>query len=119
MWLACANNLVWGAILLGVSYALRGHGAIGLAIAFFMAYALKTPIFLPIYFAKGLVPKGSILSLEAGVIWLALATVCTVTLLGAPIGWRVFTVLLGSFLMAGAFYRIAKRPMETYTVLNP
>ena len=108
MWLAFVNNAVWGVVLLAMSYALRREGAIGLAVAYFLAYAIKTLVFIPIFVKKGLVPKGTIFTMEAGIIWLALGSVCAASASSMPIAWRLVGATVAALIIGAAFYRLAR-----------
>ncbi len=52
LWLGFISNLVWALVLIVGSYLLVGDGANGLALATFLAYALNSIIFVPIYYKK-------------------------------------------------------------------
>lgn len=80
MWWSVASNAVWAITLLASASLLTRYGAVGLASAYALAYGLNTLLFFPLYLYKGLVPRGSIWSTEAGLIWVA---VVTAALLGA------------------------------------
>jgi O-antigen/teichoic acid export membrane protein/coenzyme F420-reducing hydrogenase beta subunit len=80
MWWSVASNAVWAIALLASASLLTRYGAVGLASAYALAYGLNTLLFFPLYLHKGLVPRGSIWSAEAGLTWVA---VVTAALLGA------------------------------------
>ena len=63
---------MWAVVLLGSAWFLKGFGAFGLAGAFMIAYTLNTICFVPLYTSRHLVPKGTLISLEAITIWLVM-----------------------------------------------
>lgn len=80
LWWGFASNALWAAAMLGSAVALLGWGAMGLAAASLIAYGLTTVVFFPLYTAKQLVPRSTLLSAEAAGVWLALlaALACAV-----------------------------------------
>ena len=68
-WWGVFSNLIWGIILLCVFLLMKTHNAFTLAISYLIAYIVNTLMLMPLYFKKNLVPKGTILSIQAFIIW--------------------------------------------------
>jgi uncharacterized membrane protein YfcA len=66
------DNLIWATILVSTFKFANPQNAIFLSASYLVAYCLNTIIILPIYFKKKLVPKRSIASFEALILWLLL-----------------------------------------------
>ena len=86
LWWGLLSNTIWAVLLLGSAWWLTQRGAAGLAAAFLLAYGLNTVMFVPFYTRRGLVPKGTMVSPEAALIWmliggLAVLSVFTTSLL--------------------------------------
>lgn len=108
LWWGVLSNTVWAATLLGCTWWLAGYGAIGLAGAFLIAYAVNVVLFIPLYTGKKLVPRSTIVSWEAASIWLLLLALSAGSLLQWSWLWR--GVLLAGCLALGAavFWRLAR-----------
>ncbi len=72
MWWGFAENAVWGVMLLVFAYLFRGHGALGLAGAFLLAYVIISAAFVPLYVVRDLVPRVTILSFPVALAWVGL-----------------------------------------------
>lgn len=72
MWWSVIGNLFWGLTLVIFTLYLSKYGSIGLAISFFIAYALNTLVFLPLYINKNLVDKKLLISIYSLLIWMLL-----------------------------------------------
>lgn len=68
-WLGVVSNSVWGLSLIGFFYFAIGYGAVGLCLAYIVAYVASTIIILPVYRAKGLIPANTVFSWYALFIW--------------------------------------------------
>ena len=101
------SNAVWSVLLLGSFLGLVRWGAVGLAIAFTLAYALNTIVFVPLYTRRGLVPRETIISKEAAIVWVTIAGLCSVTLLGYSLAVRIMCLLFGVLLLFTAFRRLS------------
>ncbi len=108
LWWGVLSNGVWAATLLLCTWWLAPHGAVGLAGAFLIAYAVNVALFIPLYTGKQLVPRSTIVSWEALGIWLLLAALAAGSLF--ELGWALRAVLLLGCLGAGAglFWRMAQ-----------
>lgn len=69
MWWGVLTNGIWGSLLVSCTFFLREYGAIGIALAYLIAYSINTIIFFPLYIKKNLVPRDTLLSQQAGLIW--------------------------------------------------
>jgi len=110
LWWGFASNLVWGVVLLAGFLFMVPWGAPGLAGAFLLAYVVNVAIFIPLYTVKRLVPRNTIVSRHAGVVWLVIlvATVCGV--LEANILLRVAILAVGSVLLFVGVKRMMVAP---------
>jgi len=108
MWWGYVSNAVWSALLLGSFLGLVRWGAVGLAIAFTLAYALNTIVFVPLYTRRNLVPRGTIISKEAAIIWMTIAGLCSVTLLGYSLAIRIVSLLFGILFLFTAFRQLSR-----------
>lgn len=89
MWWGLLSNLTWAAVLLASAWLLRGHGAVGLALAFVIAYVTNTVFFVPLYWTRNLVPHGTLLSPDVFLLWGAVTSAAGVALLNAHVGARL------------------------------
>lgn len=101
LWWGVLSNGVWAATLLLCTWWLVRYGAVGLAGAFLIAYVVNVAVFIPLYTGKKLVPRSTIVSWEAAVIWLLLVVLSAASLLQWPWAWR--GVLLAGCLATGAW----------------
>lgn len=107
LWWGFFSNTLWAVILVGSSILLVSWGAPGLAASLTIAYILNTLVLLPLYYSRNLVPKGTLLSLESGLIWLILVFLVFMNVVDVSLVYRM--VAFGPcLLLAGfAFKRIA------------
>ncbi len=108
LWWGVLSNGVWAATLLLCTWWLAPYGAVGLAGAFLIAYAVNVAVFIPLYTGKRLVPRSTIVSWEALGIWVLLAALAAGSLVELP--WALRGILLAACLAAGAalFWRLAR-----------
>jgi O-antigen/teichoic acid export membrane protein len=88
MWWGMLSNFVWATLLLSAAWLLRSYGAIGLSMAFAIAYVGNTLLFVPFYIKRDLIPKETILSRHVGLLWALVFVTASATLLNAPIAIR-------------------------------
>ena len=69
MWYGFLDNVVWGALLIIFSSIFVKHGALGIAIAFLLAYVITTILFVPLYTKNKRVPKMLLYSSNVLIIW--------------------------------------------------
>ena len=108
MWWGMFSNLIWTATLIGGTWLLISWGAVGYAAAWAMAYSLNTIIFIPLYSYKKLVPMGTIVSPEAGVIWLLLFVGMSLVFLQVPLVWRLAAIPITVAGMCWSFWRLLR-----------
>ena len=106
MWWGTFSNIVWAIAMITCSWFLVPHGAWGYSIAWVVAYSLNTAIFIPLYTRRNLVPKGTIISWEAGVIWLSLIIGMSLTFLQVAIVWRLVAIPAILAIMCWMFWRL-------------
>ena len=70
-WLGVLSNTLWGVTLLTSIWFLKSYGAIGLAISYVIAYTISTIVVLPFYQKRKLIPKNTIFSKYALLLWLS------------------------------------------------
>ncbi len=95
MWWALFSNSFWAVALLVGAFFLIPWGAIGLATAIAAAYILNTIVFIPLYTNRKLVPKGTIISFEAAVIWFILLIFAVMSWTGVSIILRAISLPVG------------------------
>lgn len=110
LWWSFVSNLLWAATLLASALFLVRWGALGLAISFLLAYAASTVIFIPLYVAKNLVPRGTIISWHAGLVWLVALIAMTFSLLETSIILRTATFVVAS----GVVFLTMKRMLVSW-----
>lgn len=92
MWWGMLSNFTWGVSMIVLTWLLLARGAFGFALAWTISYSLNTIIFIPLYTRKRLVPKGTILSLEAFYVWSILILCMTLSLLDVNILIRIILI---------------------------
>ena len=109
LWWGFFSNTLWAIILIGSAVFLIQWGAPGLAASFAIAYILNTIIFIPLYYSRKLVPKGTLLSVESASIWSVLGGLVVLNIANVSLLSRSL-VFVPSMLIAGmAFFRIVNR----------
>jgi O-antigen/teichoic acid export membrane protein len=106
MWWGMLSNLLWGVTLIGCTWLLVSRGAFGYAVAWACAYGINTLMFLPLYTHKRLVPRGTIISLEALLIWALLLTGLSMSFLHLNLGWRLAFMPISMASMGCLFWRL-------------
>jgi uncharacterized membrane protein YfcA len=92
MWWSVLSNAVWGVLLLFSFYWLRHFGALGLAASLLLAYIANALVFVPFYARRHLVPRDTLISLRAAVVWGAILCPAVLSFLNMPLAVRT-TVL--------------------------
>ena len=108
LWWGFLDNLIWGVLLLFGALFLVQWGAVGLAAANAIAYLLNTIVFVPWYLRLGLVPRNTIISLEAVGIWLSVIFLAFVNWINTPIVFRVICFPITTLLVFLFFRRLVK-----------
>lgn len=107
LWWGFFSNTLWAVFLIGSSAMLVSWGAPGLAASLTIAYILNTLVLLPLYYSRNLVPTGTLLSLESGLIWLILVGLVFLNFAEISFIYRM-VAFVPCFLLTGlAFKRIA------------
>jgi O-antigen/teichoic acid export membrane protein len=107
LWWGFFSNVLWAAILICTTFFLVRWGALGLAAALTIAYMLNTVVLLPLYYFRNLVPKGTLLSLESGLIWLILTVLVFLNFTDVMLPYRIFLFIPCLLAVGFAFKRIA------------
>jgi len=106
MWWGTLSNLFWAVTMVGFTSLFIGAGAFGYAKAWVCAYVLNTILFVPLYLKKGLVPKGTIVSIEALLIWSLLLIGIILNFMNFSVVWRLIYIPIAIIGMIWLFYRI-------------
>jgi len=106
MWWGFFDNSVWSVLLIGSFLGLARWGAMGLAVAFTIAYTLNTIVFVPLYTRRNLVPKATIVSTEAIIVWSTIIGLCLIALLNYSLVVRALCFALGVLVLASTFMRL-------------
>lgn len=85
LWWGFLSNALRGCILIVSAALLVGWGAPGLAASFALAHVLNGLVFLPFYYTRDLVPRGTLLSMNAALIWLMLVSLAVLNIIGIPL----------------------------------
>jgi len=110
MWWGMLSNLVWAATLVPCMWLFKSWGAVGYAAALACAYGINTVLFIPLYTKKNLVPKGTIISLEACMIWVLLIGAIGMNFIDVSINYRLLYLPIGCVTMCWLFWRLLTRP---------
>jgi len=106
IWWSFLSNVTWGALAVCGMFLMVKLGALGLALAYGAAYILSTAIFVPFYLQLGLVPRDTLISFEATIIWFAIGIVTTASILEVSLVYRVGIFLASMCLTVLAFGRL-------------
>jgi hypothetical protein len=99
---------LWACILIGSTIFFVHWGASGLAASLTVAYILNTVVLLPLYYSRNLVPKGTLISIESGVIWSIMLFLLILNIANASLQFRSI-VFIPSILIAGiVFIRLSR-----------
>ncbi len=111
MWWGLLSNSIWGLLLLGSAVFLVRYGAVGIATSYAIAYALNTIVFVPFYLRRKLIPDGTLVSVEAGYIWLSLLVLAFLAALDVPVPLRAIALVSGTGVILYSFRRMTiERP---------
>jgi hypothetical protein len=116
MWWGTASNFAWALTMLLFSWLLVPRGAIGYSIAWLLSYAINTVLFLPLYTRKRLVPKDTIFSAEAALMWLLLIAGTFLGLSGLRFTVRLLALpflVAGMLLLFRRLFEGSQLPMRT------
>jgi O-antigen/teichoic acid export membrane protein len=108
VWWCALSNACWALVLLPSAYFLARYGAIGLALSFLIAYAVNTVIFMPLYTMKKLVPRSTIVSREAFVVWLVLLLAGCASIAETALPVRLLIFLGGIACVCLSFVRLLR-----------
>lgn len=113
MWWGFLNNAIWALLLLASFSFLKQFGAVGLAGAFTIAYVLNTVCLFPLYIRRKLVPKGTLISLEAAAIWIAVIGLALFSIFEFPMFLRAVGLLvsiLSLYVTLPRLFRVRRSP---------
>ena len=108
LWWGFFSNTLWASILIVSTIFFVHWGAPGLAASLTVAYILNTVVLLPLYYSRNLVPKGTLISIESGVIWSIMLFLLILNIANASLQFRSI-VFIPSILIAGiVFTRLSR-----------
>lgn len=113
LWWGFFSNTFWAAVLIVSTMFLVRWGAPGLAASITIAYVLNTLVLVPLYYAKNLVPKGTLLSFESVVIWLFLAVLVFLNVTDVQLLFRGIAFLPSMLICGYLFQRIMLNAKQT------
>lgn len=102
MWWGMLSNFTWGVSMVVFTWFLLPYGALGFALAWSISYTLNTLAFIPLYTRTKLVPKGTLISIEAFYIWLILILCMTVSFFDFNLLTRL--ILVPVFLSSASYF---------------
>ncbi|MCP4191024.1 MAG: oligosaccharide flippase family protein [Planctomycetaceae bacterium] len=108
VWFGVASNVVWGAILVFACHQLLPLGALGLALAYLIAYVANSVLAVPFYFMLKVIPTGTIVSRYAAVVWLTLGGLVYFVDLNVSVVYRALVCLLAFIAVGWAFAGMTK-----------
>lgn len=94
MWWSVLSNGVWAVVLLFSFYWFRHLGALGLAVSLLLAYIVNVLVFIPLYASRNLIPRDTMLSWRAAIIWTAIFCPAILSFLGISLAVRIAALLL-------------------------
>ncbi len=106
MWWGLLSNGFWALLLIAGTWLLARWGAVGLSISFAVAYIINTILFVPLYTLRKLVPRSTIVSWEAVLIWSALSSVVLLNYLDVSMGMRLLFLPLLLVVTSVSFLRL-------------
>ncbi len=108
LWWGVLSNLFWVVLMLVFSSMFVSNGSVGLGAAVLLSYVLNTVVVMPLYLKRKIVPKETMLSFRALVIWCI--TVFPVYMIWQEysIMWRGLYLLFGSIILILSFWGIFK-----------
>lgn len=93
-WLGVLSNTLWGLSLLGGIWLLKSFGAIGLAGSYVFAYVISTIVVLPFYQRRKLIPRNTVFSKYALLLWCITIGVLFLSIDEVPVFTRGILFLL-------------------------
>jgi len=109
LWWGFFSNTFWAVTLISSTYLLVKWGAVGLAASITIAYLLNTLILLPLYYSRNLVPKGTLFSLESGLIWAVVIVLVFLNIADASSVLRGIFLVPSLIIVFFSFKRIMQR----------
>jgi O-antigen/teichoic acid export membrane protein len=118
MWWSVFGNGFWGIALVSLSYYLASYGAIGITLAFLIAYILNSIIFLPLYLSKGLIDKTLLTSKPTLIIWFFLISSPFIYLLTNNTFVKFIFLLILFILISNSFLTLWKTHIKAINMNN-
>ena len=106
MWWGFLSNMVWGIMFIVCVIIFKNLGSLGLALSYFISYAINTVIFVPFYLSRNVVPKNLLISPEVFLIWIVLIIQTIMTLLNVNLWIRFISLIVSIIILIVSFYRI-------------
>jgi len=92
LWLGFMNNVVWGAVLIPCAFYMAKWGAIGIALAFALAYLVISIVFTPVYISKCKMPSSLLVSKESVSVWVIVMLLTVSVYFNIPLIFRFMVV---------------------------
>lgn len=109
LWWGFFSNAFWAIVLILMSFIFVKYGAPGVAFSMTIAYFLNTIILIPLYYARRLVPRGTLISKESFIIWLVMLGLLIINIADCSIKIRIIIFLPSIFLVGYGFSRLAQK----------
>lgn len=118
MWWALFSNIFWAIILFLCAVPMVALGSIGISGAILIAYVSNILVFIPLYITKGLVPKKTIVSVEALTIWMVLIIFATMSWFFVSIHIRILLFPIAMIIILMDFKKIFIKKNEENKMLE-
>lgn len=109
LWWGVLSNGTWAMALMGSAILTVRWGATGLACSYLLAYVVSTILFVPLYNSRGLVPRGTLFSVHALLIWFSITCVAGTTAFGASWPLRLGIFSVATPVVFRSFWRLTVR----------
>lgn len=109
LWWGVVDNVIWALLMLTSTYALVIYGAIGLALALLISYVLNTFIIMPLYMKRNIVPRGTLISIESGIVWVIAFFPIYMVWAAYSIEFRVMYLIFGGAILIISFFSLYKQ----------
>lgn len=106
MWWGFLSNIVWGILFIVFVMMFKNLGSLGLALSYFISYAINTVIFVPFYLSRKVVPKNLLISPEVLIIWIILIIQSILALLNVSLLIRFISLIISIIILIFSFYKI-------------
>lgn len=106
LWWGALSNLFWAILMLFFAYMLVKFGALGLSVTLLISYFLNTVVVIPLYLKRNIIPRKTMLSFEAFVIWCITIIPIFLVWIEVSIFIRGVFFVLGMMTLSISFYKL-------------